>query len=64
MHAAQIDLIQKRQEAAKELSGNIFSLQQFRSYSIASPITISSEKNVIKWLHHENLTGRQAGESG
>ena len=61
MHAAQTDLIQKRQEAAKELSGNIFSLQQFRSYSIANPITVNSEKNVLKWLHQENLPGRRAG---
>jgi hypothetical protein len=51
---AQTDLIKKRQEAAKELSASIFSLQQFRSYSIANPVTVTSEKKVIKWLQHEN----------
>ena len=50
LHPAQTDLIIKRQEAAKELSSTIFSLQQFRSYSIANPTTIASEKKVIKWL--------------
>jgi hypothetical protein len=61
LHPAETDLIKRRQEAAKELRGSIFSLQQFRSYSIANPITIASEKNVVKWLLQENLPGRQAG---
>ena len=54
LHPAQTDLLIKRQEAAKELSSTIFSLHQFRSYSIANPITIASEKKVIKWLQQEN----------
>src|SRR5689334_14109024 len=61
LHPAETALIKGRQEAAKELKEQIYSLQQFRSYSIASPITIASEKNVIKWLQQENLPGRQAG---
>jgi len=51
---AQTDLIKRRQEAAKELSATIFSLQQFRSYSIANPVTLASEKKVIRWLQQEN----------
>jgi hypothetical protein len=54
LHPAQTDLIKKRQEGAKELSSAIFSLQQFRSYSMANPVTIASEENVITWLHHQN----------
>ena len=54
LHPAQTDLINKRQEAAKELSSTIFSLHQFRSYSIANPATIASEKKVIKWLQQQN----------
>ena len=51
---AQADLIKRRQEAAKELSSTIFSLQQLRSYSIANPVTIASEGKVIKWLQQQN----------
>ncbi len=54
LHPAQPTMIIKRQEAAKELAGNIFSLQQFRAYGKANPFTISSEKKVIKWLQEEN----------
>jgi len=61
LRPAETDLIKKRQEAAKELREIIFSLQQFRSYGIANPITIASEKNVIKWLQQKNLPRRQAG---
>ena len=62
LHPAQTELIKKRQEAAKELSDDIFSLQQLRSYGIAKPVTIPSGENVAKWLRRENLPGRQAGE--
>jgi hypothetical protein len=51
---SQTHLIKGRQEAAKELSSTIFSLQQLRSYSIANPVTIASEKKVIKWLQQQN----------
>jgi hypothetical protein len=54
LHPAQTDLIIKRQEAAKELSETIFSLHQFRSYGIAEPTTIASEKKVIKWLQQQD----------
>ena len=54
LHPAHTDLIKKRQEAAKELSAIIFSLQQFRSYSIANRITIDSEQKVTKWLQQPN----------
>lgn len=54
LHPAQTNLVQKRQEAAKELKENIFSLQQLRSYSIANPVTIASEEKVIKWLQLPN----------
>ena len=54
LQPAQTDLVIKRQEAAKELSSTIFSLHQFRSYSIANPTTIASEKKVIKWLQQQN----------
>ena len=51
---APAELITRRQEAAKEFSENIFSLQQFRSYGIANPVTIASGKNVAKWLQRQN----------
>jgi len=54
LHPAQTELIGKRQEAAKELSLTIFSLQQLRSYGIGNTVTIASEKNVLRWLHQEN----------
>ena len=60
LRPAQTELIKKRQEAAQELSSTIFSLQQFRSYSIANPITIASEENVMKWLHQQNKFRRMA----
>ena len=42
LEPSQTHLIKGRQEAAKELSSTIFSLQQLRSYSIANPVTIAS----------------------
>jgi hypothetical protein len=54
LHPAQTDLIIKRQEAAKELSSTIFSLQQLGSYSMANPVTIASEKKALKWLQQQN----------
>ena len=54
LYPAQTDLLLQRQEAAKELSSTIFSLQQLRSHGIANPITIASEQKVIKWLQKEN----------
>lgn len=54
LHPAQTELTKKRQEAAKELKNHIFSLQQLRSYSMANPVTIASEKNVVNWLQREN----------
>jgi len=54
LHPAQTELIKKRQEAAKDLSSTIFSLQQFRSYSIANAVTVAAEKNVVKWLQRKN----------
>jgi hypothetical protein len=61
LHPAQTELIKKRQEAAKELGGTILSLQQFRSYSIASKVTIDSEEKVTKWLQQPNKLWASVG---
>ncbi len=54
LHSVQTELIKKRQDSAKELSSIIFSLQQFRSHSIESQVTIDSEEKVTKWIQQPN----------
>jgi hypothetical protein len=53
LRPAQTELIQETTGSCTRAQLTIFSLQQFRSYSIANPITIASEENVMKWLHQQ-----------
>ncbi|HEV8283049.1 MAG TPA: hypothetical protein VGQ09_02000 [Chitinophagaceae bacterium] len=54
LYAAEPAMIINRQEAAKELAEDIFSLQQFRAHSTANPLTIDAEQKVMRWLQQEN----------
>jgi len=54
LQAAEPAIITKRQEAARELAGNIFSLQDFRAHGKSNPLTIDSEQKVMKWVRQEN----------
>ena len=44
--------ILKRQQAAKELSGNQKGCQQFQSTAMANPLTYETEKKLMNWLSH------------
>src|SRR5262249_22614995 len=54
LYPASWDDIRKRQHAAREMSLQIFSLQQFRAYGMANPPTISAENQVTAWLHQRD----------
>ncbi len=54
MHPASVQVIQERQEAAKELATKNNWRQQLEAYGVSEPITLATEQKITKWLTEEN----------
>jgi hypothetical protein len=54
LHPAEPALILQRQEAAKELAGNMEWRHQLLAYGIKNPVTVAGEKKIEEWLKSPN----------
>lgn len=54
MHPASVQVIQERQEAAKELASKTNWRQQLQAYGVAERITLTTEQKITNWLSEEN----------
>ncbi|HEX4371873.1 MAG TPA: hypothetical protein VHZ50_01085, partial [Puia sp.] len=59
LNSSSVEIIIQRQDAIKELSGDIEFRQKLQSLGMEDPVTIQTEKKLTQWLQQENIFSRK-----